>query len=88
MNMREVVSEVSISTGMTQRDVQKVLDAFFQEITYQVTDSGNRLTIRGFGVFSRRVQKARKGKLHGQEVQIPEKRCLHFRPYGGQRVAV
>ena len=88
MNVREVISEVAISTGMTQRDVQKVLDAFFQEVAYQVTENGNRLTIRGFGVFSQRVQKARKGKLCGLEVQIPEKRRLHFRPYGDQRVAV
>lgn len=64
-----------------QRDVEIVVNAVLDTITQALTD-GHRVEIRGFGSFSTRERRARKGRnpRTGSEVAVPIKRMPHFKP--------
>ncbi len=63
-----------------QKDVEAIVSTIFNEIT-QALAKGKRIEIRGFGVFSTRIRKARIGRnpKAGTAVKIPEKRVPCFK---------
>ncbi|PEQ12296.1 integration host factor subunit beta [Novosphingobium sp. PC22D] len=62
-------------------DVERAVDAFFEEIAQRLTDGG-RVELRGFGAFSTRHRDSRKGRnpRTGETVDVPEKRVPYFKP--------
>jgi integration host factor subunit beta len=63
-----------------QRDVEKVVDAFLDEIVSALA-RGDRVELRGFGSFSVKVREGRVGRnpKTGATVHVPEKKIPYFR---------
>ena len=63
-----------------KRDLEKFADIILDEIK-QALKRGDRVELRGFGVFSTNTQKARisRNPKTGQKVNTPEKKTIHFK---------
>ena len=63
-----------------QRDVERIINTIFEEITDALAN-GDRVELRGFGVFSTNIQKARisRNPKTGEKVNTPEKKTIHFK---------
>jgi integration host factor subunit beta len=62
------------------RDVEKIVDAIFDEITVSLA-RGERIELRGFGAFSVKVREARTGRnpKTGALVPVPKRAAPHFK---------
>ena len=81
MTKRNLASKVADETAMTQSDVGKVLDAMLNTISDALAE-GDRWEFRGFGVFETKTRVARMGRnpQTGEQVPVPERRGVVFRP--------
>ena len=63
-----------------KKDLEKVLSVVLDEIK-QALRRGDRVELRGFGIFSTNVQKARisRNPKTGEKVNTPEKKTIHFK---------
>ena len=63
-----------------KKDLEKFVNIIFDEIKYTLK-RGERVEIRGFGVFSTNIQKARisRNPKTGEKVNTPKKRSIHFK---------
>ena len=63
-----------------QRDVERIVNTIFEEITDALAN-GDRVELRGFGVFSTKTQKARisRNPKTGEKINTPEKKTIHFK---------
>ena len=63
-----------------KKDLDKFTDIILQEIK-RTLKRGDRVEIRGFGVFSTKIQKARisRNPKTGEKVHTPEKKTIHFK---------
>jgi len=82
MTKRDLVVRIANETGLTQNDVatvvQKTLDYVSDELA-----AGKDIELRNFGVFEVKVRKSRKGRNPNKpadEVTIPERVVVKFRP--------
>jgi len=62
------------------KDLQKFTDIILKEIK-NTLKRGERVEIRGFGVFSTNLQKSRisRNPKTGEKVHTPEKKTIHFK---------
>ena len=63
-----------------KKDLEKFTDIVLKEIK-DALKKGDRVELRGFGVFSTKVQKARisRNPKTGEKVNTPKKRTIHFK---------
>ena len=63
-----------------KRDLEKVVSVVLSEIK-QALKRGDRVELRGFGMFSTNIQKARisRNPKTGEKVNTPEKKTIHFK---------
>jgi integration host factor subunit beta len=63
-----------------KKDLEKFTDIILNEIK-QTLKRGERVELRGFGVFSTNTQKARisRNPRTGEKVNTPEKKTIHFK---------
>ena len=63
-----------------KKDLEKFFNIILEEIKYSLK-KGNRVELRGFGMWSTHVQKARvsKNPRTGEKVNTPEKKTIHFK---------
>ena len=63
-----------------QKDLSKFTDIILKEIK-RALKRGDRVELRGFGVFSTNTQKARlsRNPKTGEKVNTPEKKTIHFK---------
>ncbi len=63
-----------------KKDLEKFTDIILNEIKYALK-RGNRVELRGFGIFSTNIQKARisRNPKTGEKVNTPEKKTIHFK---------
>ena len=63
-----------------KKDLEKLTNIIFDEIK-QTLKRGERVDIRGFGIFSTNIQKARisRNPKTGEKVNTPEKKSIHFK---------
>jgi len=63
-----------------KRDLKKFLNIFLTEIKNSLK-RGERVELRGFGMWSTHVQKARisRNPKTGEKVATPEKKTIHFK---------
>jgi integration host factor subunit beta len=68
------------SPHLLLRDVEKIVDAIFDEITATLA-RGKRIELRGFGTFSVKIWEARTGRnpLTGVPVSVPKKAFPRFK---------
>lgn len=84
MNKADLVSSVASSTGESKRTVGDVLDATISTIEKQVK-KGEKVTLPGFGTFSRRNRAARTARnpRTGEEIQVKASKVPAFKPGAG-----
>jgi len=63
-----------------KRDLEKFTDIILNEIK-RALKKGDRVELRGFGIFSTNTQKARisRNPKTGEKVNTPEKKTIHFK---------
>ena len=63
-----------------KKDIEKVVSVVLNEIK-QSLKRGDRVELRGFGMFSNNIQKARisRNPKTGEKVNTPEKKTIHFK---------
>ena len=63
-----------------KKDLEKFIDIILREIKLTLK-RGERVELRGFGVFSTKTQKARisRNPKTGEKVNTPEKKTIHFK---------
>ena len=77
----ELLKQISDSyPNFLKKDLEKFLDIFFDEIK-NALKKDERVELRGFGVWSTNMQKARisRNPKTGEKVQTPEKKTIHFK---------
>ena len=63
-----------------KKDLEKVVSVVLTEIK-ETLKRGDRVELRGFGIFSTNIQKARisRNPKTGEKVNTPEKKTIHFK---------
>ena len=63
-----------------KKDLEKVVSVILNEVK-QALKRGDRVELRGFGMFSTNIQKARisRNPKTGEKVNTPEKKTIHFK---------
>ena len=63
-----------------KKDLEKFINIILNEIK-RTLKRGDRVELRGFGVFSTNTQKAsiRRNPKTGEKVNVPEKKTIHFK---------
>ena len=63
-----------------KKDLEKFTNIIFNEIKKSLK-RGERIELRGFGVFSTNIQKSRisRNPKTGEKVNTPEKKTIHFK---------
>ena len=63
-----------------KKDLEKFTNIILNEIK-RTLKRGDRVELRGFGVFSSNIQKAsiRRNPKTGEKVNVPEKKTIHFK---------
>lgn len=80
MNKTDLVNQVASKTGMTKKDVEKVVNAFFSSVEGALKE-GDKVQLIGFGTFEVRDRQARKGRnpQTGEEITIAATRVPAFK---------
>ena len=82
MKKYELVAAVAKDTGMTQTDVNKVIDAMCPVIVKACVDEGDEVNLPALGKFKQKINPARKGinPLTKQPMDVSESHTLKFTP--------
>lgn len=80
MRKSEFVAELAKQSGLTQRDVEKVVDALAPVITEAVVANGDEISLP-FGKFKQKINPAKSGinPLTKKEMNVPESHTLAFK---------
>jgi DNA-binding protein HU-beta len=89
LNKSELIDTVAGSTGETKRAVSDVIEATLNTIQKQVK-KGDKVTIPGFGTFSRRNRAARTARnpRTGEEIKVKASRVPAFKAGAGFKTFV
>ena len=73
MTRADLVKAIAESTSMSQTEVDKVLNALFDEVTQVVAKGDEKLTIPGYLTFEQSHRNSRTGRnpQTGEPVEIP-----------------
>ncbi|MCX6646174.1 MAG: HU family DNA-binding protein [bacterium] len=81
MNKQELIEALAKETGLSKADSKRSLEAF-TDIVQKQLKKGGQVRLIGFGTFSVRKRKARKGinPQTGAQIQIKARKVPHFAP--------
>lgn len=81
MTKKDIVMKVSNDTNVAQIDVKKVVQKTLDAVVESL-EKGETVELRNFGVFKVKSRRGRIGRnpRTGQEVQVPEKKVVIFKP--------
>lgn len=81
MTKKDIVMKVSNDTNVAQIDVKKVVQKTLDAIVESL-ERGETVELRNFGVFKVKNRRGRIGRnpRTGDEVQVPEKKVVVFKP--------
>ncbi len=79
MNKAELVDKVAGKSGVGKSDAEKVVNAFL-EVVQDAVAADDKVTLPGFGAWSRSQRAARTGRnpRTGEPVQIPASKAVKF----------
>ena len=79
MNKAELIDKVTNEAGIVKSDAEKAVNAFIAVVTAAVA-SDDKVTIPGFGAWSRTQRSARTGRnpRTGEPVAIPASKAVKF----------
>lgn len=80
MTRQDLVNSIAAKTAMSKKSVDDVLETAFNSIE-NALQSGEKVTITGFGTFSVSKRSARKGKnpRTKEDIMIPATNTPHFK---------
>jgi DNA-binding protein HU-beta/integration host factor subunit alpha len=78
---KDIVMKVSNETNLTQIDVKKIVQRTL-DVILESLERGETVELRNFGVFKVKTRRGRIGRnpRTGQEVTVPEKKVVVFKP--------
>ena len=78
---KDIVMKVSGETNLTQIDVKKIVQRVL-DVVVESLERGETVELRNFGVFKVKSRRGRLGRnpRTGQEVAVPEKKVVVFKP--------
>lgn len=81
MNKSELIDAISEKAELSKPEAKKALDGFIS-VTGDVLKKGDKIALVGFGSFSVTKRPARAGRnpQTGEEIQIPAKNVVKFKP--------
>ena len=81
LNKSQFINAVAKHAGMSRADAEIAVNAFMDTVSEQLAQN-NSIGIAGFGSFSPKERKARKGRnpRTGQEISIAAAKVPHFKP--------
>ena len=81
LTKKDLVLAVAKDTGITQVDVKRVIQRTLDHLIEHLKE-GRTIELRNFGVFKVRQRAPRRGRnpKTGQEVPVPPKRVVVFKP--------
>ncbi len=81
MNKQELIEAIAAETGLSKADSKRALEAFTDIVSRQLK-KGSAIRLIGFGTFSVRKRKQRKGinPQTGEKITIKARRVPHFAP--------
>ena len=81
MSKKDIVMKISNEINLTQIDVKKIVQRTLDSIL-EALERGETVELRNFGVFKVKNRRGRLGRnpRTGQEVQVPEKKVVVFKP--------
>lgn len=77
----DLIGEVVARTGITKTKAEQAVETVFESMK-KALSNGDRIELRGFGVFSVRPRKTGVGRnpRTGAQVHIPPGRAVRFKP--------
>lgn len=80
MKKAELIAAMAAKAGMKKTDTQKVLDAFIEVVSEELT-AGEKVQITGFGTFEVSERAAREGRnpQSGESMTIPASKSPKFK---------
>ena len=80
MNKNELALQMVKGLNITKNDALKVIDAFVDVVSGELTKRDGKLTLVGFGTFKTISKKEKKGRnpRTGAAIMIPKKRVVKF----------
>ena len=81
LTKKDIVLDIAKETGVTQVEVKRIVQAVFDRLI-QGLKEGQTIELRKFGVFKIKQRAPRRGRnpKTGQEVPVPSKRVVVFKP--------
>lgn len=81
MNKQELIDAISEKTSLSKADCKRVVEAFIDTVTGALK-KGKQVRLIGFGTFSVRKRKARKGvnPQTKETINIKARKVPHFAP--------
>lgn len=89
MNKTELVSSVAEIAGVSKKDTEQVLNAFFSTVQ-ETLKQNDKVQIPGFGTFEVRERAARTGRNPhtGETIEIAAAKVPSFKPGKGLKDAI
>jgi DNA-binding protein HU-beta len=81
MTKPQLIESVATATGQPKTEIEHTLEAILDRMSSALV-SGERIELRGFGIFEAKETKARTGRnpSTGAAIEIPASRKAAFRP--------
>jgi len=89
VNKTELIASVAEKAGMTKKDAEKAINAFFDTVESALAND-DKVQIIGFGTFDVKKRAERKGRnpQTGAEIVIPASKTPVFKPGKGLKDAI
>lgn len=89
MTKRELIADLSVSTGHSKKELEKIVDNMVSLITEKVKN-GEKVSITSFGTFYLGQIARRRGRdpQTGKEISIPDMKIPRFRAGKGLKETV
>ncbi len=81
MTKDDIVTQISMKTGLTKKDVKVMVEAMLATLKEAFLNE-ERVELRGFGIFTTKMRKGKKGKnpRTNEDIYIPDKKTVVFKP--------
>jgi DNA-binding protein HU-beta len=82
MTKAELVQQMAKDAGISKAAANKALDSFVDGVSKALKKKNGKITLTGFGTFSKVHRKARKGRnpATGEEIKIKARNAVKFKP--------
>lgn len=89
MNKTELISSVAKTAGISKKDTEQVLNAFFSTVQ-ETLKQNDKVQLPGFGTFEVRERAARTGRNPhtGETIEIAAAKVPAFKPGKGLKDAI